>query len=273
MSLSVSHIAIKKVTADTVADTNDVLATEEPLEIRINYGKADARVQKSLSVTMRTPGADAELAVGFLFTEGIIRQYSDVKAAFTIPDNIVQVVLQEDVELDLAKLERHFYTTSSCGVCGKSSISAVKTVCDVATGADALQFSASLIYQLPDMLRRQQAVFDSTGGLHASALFDEAGNLILLREDVGRHNALDKLIGAALQTGIVPMDKHVLLLSGRASFELIQKAAMAGIRVVAAVGAPSSLAAETAAEFGMTLIGFLRGERFNIYTGNQRVRL
>ncbi len=273
MSLSTSHIAIKKVTADTVADTDDVLATEEPLEIRINYGKADARVQKSLSVTMRTPGADAELAVGFLFTEGIIKQYSDVKAAFTVPDNIVQVVLQEDVALDLAKLERHFYTTSSCGVCGKSSISAVKTVCDVATGADSLQFSASLIYQLPDMLRRQQAVFDSTGGLHASALFDEAGSLILLREDVGRHNALDKLIGAALQTGIVPMDKHVLLLSGRASFELIQKAAMAGIRVVAAVGAPSSLAAETAAEFGMTLIGFLRGERFNIYTGNQRVRL
>lgn len=271
MSLSVSHITIKKVTADTVADVDDVLATEEPLEIRINYGTADARIQKNLSVTMRTPGADTELAVGFLFTEGIIKQYSDVKGAFTIPDNIVQVVLKEDVELDLAKLERHFYTTSSCGVCGKSSISAIQTVCNVDAGSDELLIPSSLIYKLPDMLRQQQAVFDSTGGLHASALFDAAGSLILLREDVGRHNALDKLIGAALQAGIVPMDNHVLLLSGRASFELIQKAAMAGIRMVAAVGAPSSLAAQTAAAFGMTLIGFLRGERFNIYTGNQRI--
>lgn len=273
MNVAVSHIAIKKVSADTIADTDDVLATEEPLEIRINYGKADARIQKSLSVTMRTPGADTELAIGFLFTEGIIKQCSDVKGAFTIPDNIVQVVLKEDVELDLAKLERHFYTTSSCGVCGKSSINAIKTVCDVAGGADTLQVSSTLIYKLPDMLRKQQAVFDTTGGLHASALFDEAGNLILLREDVGRHNALDKLIGAALEQNIVPLDKHILLLSGRASFELIQKAAMAGIKIVTAVGAPSSLAAQTAAEFGMTLIGFLRGERFNIYTGNQRVTI
>ncbi|MBS1771902.1 MAG: formate dehydrogenase accessory sulfurtransferase FdhD [Bacteroidetes bacterium] len=271
MSLSTSNITIKKINPKGSITADDVLAAEEPLEIRLNYGPADNRIQKSISVTMRTPGNDTELAVGFLYTEGIIKSYEQVKGAFIIPDNIVQVVLKENINLDLSKLERNFYTTSSCGVCGKSSIDSVKTVCDIADIEDNLQFYAELIYKLPAILREHQQVFESTGGLHASAIFDTSGQLILTREDVGRHNALDKLIGVALEKNMIPLDKYLLLLSGRASFELIQKAAMAGIKIVAAVGAPSSLAAQTANEFGMTLIGFLRDERFNIYCGEKRI--
>jgi FdhD protein len=273
MNASTAHIAIKKVNSNGATTADDVLAAEEPLEIRLNYGPADARVQKNISVTMRTPGNDTELAVGFLYTEGIIKNYSQVKGAFLVPDNIVQVVLKDDVELDLSKLERNFYTTSSCGVCGKSSIESVKTVCEIADNNDSLQVFSQVIYKLPETLRQHQQVFASTGGLHASAIFDTNGNLILTREDVGRHNALDKLIGKALEMNMLPLDNCVLLLSGRASFELIQKAAMAGIKIVAAVGAPSSLAAQTANEFGMTLIGFLRDERFNIYCGEKRIQL
>lgn len=268
---SVAHIAIKKVNANGLVAADDILATEEPLEIRLNYGPADKRIQKSISVTMRTPGNDTELAVGFLYTEGIIKSYNEVKGCFTIPDNIVQVVLKEDIVLDLSKLERNFYTTSSCGVCGKSSIESVKTVCEIIDTDDTLQFQSQLIYKLPEILKQHQQVFASTGGLHASAIFDTGGNLILTREDVGRHNALDKLIGVVLEKDMLPLNNYLLLLSGRASFELIQKAAMAGIKIVAAVGAPSSLAAQTASEFGMTLIGFLRDERFNIYCGEKRI--
>ena len=273
MSSSTSHIAIKKVNPNGITTTNDTLAVEEPLEIRLNYGPANARIQKSISVTMRTPGNDTELAIGFLYTEGIIKSYQQVKGAFVIPDNIVQVVLKEDIELDLSKLERNFYTTSSCGVCGKSSIESIKTVCEIADTGNEVQFSAAIIHQLPAILKEHQQVFATTGGLHASAIFDIEGNLLLTREDVGRHNALDKLIGAALEKSMLPLDNCLLLLSGRASFELIQKAAMAGIKIVAAVGAPSSLAAQTANEFGMTLIGFLRDERFNIYCGDKRILL
>lgn len=269
--VAITQINIKKVNANCVTDASDILAAEEPLEIKLEYGPNDGRVRKSLSITMRTPGNDAELATGFLFTEGIITRLNDINAVTTLLENTVQVSLAEDISLDMTKLERHFYTTSSCGVCGKSSIDAVRTVCKIPVSDDELHFPASLIYKLPDMLRRQQDVFESTGGLHASALFDTSAELLLVREDVGRHNALDKLVGAALEKGLLPLDKYLLLLSGRASFELVQKAAMAGIRLVAAVGAPSSLAVELAEESGITLIGFLRGERFNIYSNAERI--
>jgi FdhD protein len=275
--------------------TEDLLAVEEPLEIRIVYGQKDGRQQKNISVTMCTPGNDIELACGFLFTEGIIRSKEDILNCNTSGDNIVTVELQPGISFDPKKIERHFYTSSSCGVCGKSSIDAVKNVFTHDGTKDNIQISASVIIKLPDSLRKQQEVFEHTGGLHASALFDLEGNLLLTREDVGRHNALDKLIGATFQIGrnlqgflqirdseqskplegsssiTIPLDKHILLLSGRASFELIQKAAMAGIKIVCAVGAPSSLAVEMAKESEMTLVGFLRDERFNIYCGEQRI--
>jgi FdhD protein len=226
---------------------------------------------------MRTPGNDFELAVGFLFTEGIIEnigQVASIKHCNGLHENVVRVELIDGLELDMSKLERNFYTTSSCGVCGKSSIDAVKTVCRLQEQvADDLQFSSEVIYRLPDVLRQNQSIFNNTGGLHGCALFDNSGNLLLAREDVGRHNALDKLIGASLQQNLFPLNNYLLLLSGRASFELVQKAYMAGIKIVAAVGAPSSLAVEMANDAGITLIGFLRGEKFNIYSGEQRISL
>jgi len=275
---SVSHNHIIKVNGSETTETVDLLAAEEPLEIRLGYGPQDQREQKSISVTMRTPGHDFELALGFLFTEGIIRSPDQVYAirycteANTIEnkENIVRVELNENVTIDFAKLQRNFYTTSSCGVCGKESINAVRVVCQSAVRSPQLSVERELIVALPDKLRAKQNVFEYTGGLHASATFDTESNLIMLREDVGRHNALDKLIGASLSQH-QPLDQQILLLSGRASFELIQKAAIAGIQIVCAVGAPSNLAVSLAQEFGITLIGFLRGERFNIYTSPERI--
>jgi FdhD protein len=219
---------------------------------------------------MCTPGHDEELAVGFLFTEGIITSKDDIMNCGSA-GNIVIAALRPGISFDPKKIERHFYTSSSCGVCGKSSIDAVKNVFTTNGTKDNIHINAAALTKLPESLRKKQEVFEHTGGLHASALFDLNGNLLLTREDVGRHNALDKLIGASLNAGEVPMDKHILLLSGRASFELIQKAAMAGIKVVCAVGAPSSLAVELAKETDMTLVGFLRDGRFNIYCGEQRI--
>ncbi|WP_419801000.1 formate dehydrogenase accessory sulfurtransferase FdhD [Mucilaginibacter sp.] len=275
--VSVTPLTIVKVDENTSIYAEDFLAAEEPLEIRLGYGPAQNRVQKSISVTMRTPGNDFELAIGFLFTEGIIEnsgQVASVKHCNGLNENVVRVALIDSLELDMSKLERNFYTTSSCGVCGKSSIDAVKTVCRLPkASADHLRFSAEMIYKLPELLRQKQKIFDHTGGLHGCGLFDANGSLLLAREDVGRHNALDKLIGAALQQGLFPLDKYLLLLSGRASFELIQKAYMAGIKIVAAVGAPSGLAVQMAADSDITLIGFLRGQRFNIYCGEQRISI
>ncbi len=254
-----------------------MLAAEEPLEIRIVFGDKDQRIQKSISVTMRTPGNDFELATGFLFTEGIIKDAEDITAikhCNGLNENVVRVELKEDVAVEMNKLERNFYTTSSCGVCGKSSIEAVKTVCRLPEiNNDTLTFSSEIIYLLPDILRSRQDVFDFTGGLHGCGLFDIEGNLLLTREDVGRHNALDKLIGASLNTSLFPLNKYLLLLSGRASFELIQKAWMAGIKIIAAVGAPSSLAVQMAEESGITLIGFLRNKTYNIYSGSHRIEI
>jgi len=272
---SVSSLSIKKVNAGNVADSDDLLAVEEPLEIRLKYHGPSGPVEQNISITMRTPGNDPELAVGFLFTEGILKKFSDVVSVSqnSLDGNIVVVELNDKLDFDMKKLERHFYTSSSCGVCGKSSIEAVRTVSGFRFPVSGFTIDAALLHTLPGLLREKQNVFESTGGLHASAVFDAAGKLILLREDVGRHNALDKLIGAALENNMIPLSETILLLSGRASFELIQKASMAGIPVVAAVGAPSSLAVELARESGMTLIGFLRNERFNIYCGEERVVL
>ncbi|HTN46158.1 MAG TPA: formate dehydrogenase accessory sulfurtransferase FdhD [Flavipsychrobacter sp.] len=259
----------------------DGLAREEPLEIRIRYGPLAQRKSKSISVTMRTPGNDIELALGFLFTESIIQSRLQIMQAAHIAhaktqeskENIIQVLLREDVQPDLEKLQRNFYTTSSCGVCGKESVDAVKLECPVYIQKD-VRFSKNMLLKLPGTLREHQNIFSATGGIHAAAFFNMQGNLLLLREDVGRHNALDKLIGASLFTELdseIDPTGCILLLSGRASFELLQKAAMAGIPVVCAVGAPSSLALQMAAEFNITLIGFLREDRFNVYTGRERV--
>ncbi|MFB9844573.1 formate dehydrogenase accessory sulfurtransferase FdhD [Mucilaginibacter ginsenosidivorans] len=273
-------LPIVKVHDDEADHSLDSLAIEEPLEIRIGYGPAENRQIKNVSITMRTPGNDGELAAGFLFTEGIIRQREDILSADHCviacaenKENVIQVDLKEDVIPSLNNTERNFYTTSSCGVCGKGSINAIRTVSIYDGGVGENHVSDDRLYSLPDILKRHQQVFADTGGLHASALFDAAGELILLREDVGRHNALDKLIGAALNAGMLPLNTHILLLSGRASFELVQKAAMAGINIIAAVGAPSSLAVQLAEEFKISLVGFLRGRRFNIYTQPQRILL
>ncbi|MCF0054119.1 formate dehydrogenase accessory sulfurtransferase FdhD [Dyadobacter sp. CY356] len=272
---SVKHINIKKVSINGIVDAEDQLAVEEPLEIRINYDLDGEQTKKSISVTMRTPGNDEELAVGFLFTEGIIKdrnQVTNIKSDL-FDDNKVTVTLAENVTPKLQTSERNFYTTSSCGVCGKSSIDAIKTVSSYRGENDDISVSGGLFYTLQETLRNQQEVFQNTGGLHASALFDLEGSFVLLREDVGRHNALDKVIGASFLSEQLPLTNTILLLSGRASFELIQKASMAGIKIVAAIGAPSSLALQLAEDFGITLIGFLGRERFNIYSGSQRIML
>lgn len=258
---------IRRVQQGMVAEVEDVLATEEPLEIRIVYGPN--RTHKNLAVTMRTPGNDIELATGFLYTEGIISKQVDITACKQLNDNAVQVELDKSIALDLKSIDRNFYTTSSCGVCGKASIDAIKTECAIYDKAKPFTVSAETIYTLPEKLRAQQSAFDETGGIHAAALFDLAGNIIMVREDVGRHNALDKLVGAALNGGMIPLQQHILLLSGRASFELVQKATMAGLKVIVSVGAPSSLAVQTADEFGITLIGFAKKDKFNIYCNSE----
>jgi FdhD protein len=251
----------------------DVLAVEEPLEIRLGCDGGGKHAHRAVSVTMRTPGHDDELAVGFLFTEGIIVSPEQVRSVRSCKaNNVVRVDLQPGVTVDLARLERHFYTSSSCGVCGKTALEAVRIHSRHRPRPGWPIVEPGIIHRLPEALRSAQAVFDRTGGLHAAALFDPAGNLLCLREDVGRHNALDKLIGAQFLAGKNALSESVLLVSGRASFELVQKAAVAGIPILAAVGAPSSLAVDLAREHGLTVLGFVRQERFNIYTGADRIR-
>ena len=269
--VSVRQMPVTKVNGREATTFSDTLSVEEPLEIGICYEAPAGPVSKNISVTMRTPGNDIELALGFLFTEGILSSYEQVKhvrhADTDSASNRVEVSFAEDYRPQLAQADRNFYTTSSCGVCGKGSIESIKTVSpfrDMDRPLAAL--SASMLYALPQKLRAAQNNFSATGGIHASGLFSmDDGSLLLLREDVGRHNALDKLIGAALMDHLLPLNRHVLLLSGRASFELLQKASMAGIRLVAAIGAPSSLAVDLARESGITLLGFLRESRFNMY--------
>ncbi|RPF31605.1 formate dehydrogenase accessory sulfurtransferase FdhD [Streptomyces sp. TLI_185] len=261
---------------DAVTSTRpDTLVAEEPLEIRLNG--------RPLAITMRTPGDDFALAAGFLVSEGVLTRAEEVAnivyCAGATADgsntyNVVDVQLAPGVPVPDISLERNVYTTSSCGLCGKASLDAVRTTARWPI-ADTLSIrvTPALLSALPDQLRAAQRVFDRTGGLHAAALFSPEGELLDLREDVGRHNAVDKLIGRALQSGRLPLSQSILLVSGRASFELAQKAVMAGIPLLAAVSAPSSLAVDLAAETGLTLVGFLRGASMNVYTGEQRIDL
>lgn len=270
----VQHISIQKISAGEITQADDLVAVEEPLEIQLAYSTATGRMQKNIAVTMRTPGHDEELAAGFLFTEGIINNaaaIAEIKQPAT-DENQLLVMLKENVVPVLANAARNFYSTSSCGICGKASIEAINTLSQYGNDKDNILINASVLYPLQTELKKQQKVFEDTGGIHASALFDLNGNFIMLREDVGRHNALDKIIGAALLNNQLPLNNCILLLSGRASFELVQKAVMAGIKIIAAVGAPSSLAVELAEETGITLIGFLREERFNVYSGEERIK-
>lgn len=269
-AFSTRSVHIIKFNDDHAEAQNDLLSVEEPLEIGIRYG---LNLEfKSLSVTMRTPGHDEELALGFLLGEGIISDFEQVVGTVQEDANRITVVLHEEVPFDPTKFERHIYTTSSCGICAKASIEAVRVEGTLPAMPQHWSVQASVLYQLPALLRARQADFSSTGGLHAAALFTQRGEFMYLREDVGRHNALDKVIGYALQTAQPPLRTRILLLSGRASFELMQKAALAGISFVAAVGAPSTLAVQLAREMNMTLVGFLRGNRCNVYAGEERVR-
>lgn len=274
----------------------DLLAVEEPLECQLAFGPSDQRIVKSISVTMRTPGHDFELAAGFLMTEGVVRDPSDIAqisyAAVSLPPkartrdeeseiapvalpyqperNIVRVELEPNVSVSLANLQRNFYTTSSCGICGKASLLALRTVCPP-RAKNEFCIPAELLYSLVARLRDAQNVFERTGGLHASGLFDASGRLFSSREDVGRHNAVDKLLGAEFLADRTPLRERLLLLSGRASFELLQKALMGGVPMVVSVGAPSSLAVQVAKDFDITLVGFLRTDHFNVYHGADRI--
>jgi FdhD protein len=252
----------------------DVIVMEEPLEVRVAWVEAGSLTERNVAITMRTPGNDGELATGFLFTEGVISGWEAIAAITQVADNAVRVTLTEGHLPQLSGSERNFYTTSSCGVCGKASIDAVMANCKVVTELypyDGFSVRRDVLIALPAELRSAQALFEQTGGIHACAVFGADGQVQLVREDVGRHNALDKLIGAALAADSLPMQRHILLLSGRVSFELMQKAMMAGIKVIAAVGAPSSLAVQMAEDWNVTLVGFLRGDRFNVYSGSQRI--
>ncbi len=271
------EITVHRFTANNLIKTEtDTLAVEEPLEIRLGFSENNKQSHKAVSITMRTPGDDFQLAAGFLFTEGILQsknQIADIKhcGKFPAQHNTVRIDLQENTEINFKRLERNFYTTSSCGVCGKTSLEALATGAKAIRRKDFPQVSAETIYQLPEKLRQAQTVFDKTGGLHAAALFETNGSLIDLREDVGRHNAVDKLVGARFLADKLPLDDKVLFLSGRASFELLQKAVMAQIPIVCAVSAPSSLAVAAAKNFSVTLLGFVRDGRFNIYSGIERL--
>ena len=279
MGRQVVAVPIVQVAGAEAEHGDDLLAVEEPLEIRLGYDDATGRTVRPISVTMRTPGHDVELALGFLFTEGIIRDFGAVDAVrHSGPTggkrqnrNVLTVQLRHGVAFDAGRLERHFYTTSSCGVCGKASLDALAMAATPALPPERPTLTAEVVHRLPEAVRAAQRVFERTGGLHAAALFDAGGTLLRVREDVGRHNALDKLIGAALLDGALPLHEAVLLVSGRASFELAQKALMAEIPILAAVGAPSSLAVELAERFGMTLLGFVRDGRFNVYCGGERL--
>ncbi|WP_020468981.1 formate dehydrogenase accessory sulfurtransferase FdhD [Zavarzinella formosa] len=248
----------------------DWLAHEEPLEISLEYSNGSERIRKPISITMRTPGEDLELATGFLIGEGIISSSQQV-ADHHLGANRVLLRLSAGHQPDVARLDRHFYTSSSCGVCGKATLEAISTVCQQSLPHDGFQISPEQLIRWPNMLRKAQPTFDRTGGLHAAGLFDASGRLEFVREDVGRHNAVDKVIGSACLAGRLPLANSALLVSGRASFELVQKALMAGIPLLAAVGAPSSLAVELAKRYDMTLIGFVRNDRFNVYHGAWRL--
>lgn len=269
MKQNIVTVPIQRLVADRAepaSQDQDLVAVEEPLQMRLNG--------VDLAITMRTPGNDRELVTGFLFTEGILPSREAI-ANVTTGDNSVEVTLTPEAvaaqPADVSSQTRNFYLTSSCGVCGKASVDALVAAGCSAPDRGTPKVSAEVIRQLPDRLRNSQMVFDRTGGLHAAGLADPEGNIELVREDIGRHNAVDKLIGKALLDGRVPLSDRILVVSSRASFELVQKALMAGIPMLCSVGAPSSLAIETALRFGMTLAGFVRDQRFNVYAGADRI--
>ncbi len=279
MAASSHAVGISRVSNGQRAAQSDSVAVEEPLEIRLAYSTPDGRATRSISITMRTPGNDNELAAGFLFGESIVHKAGDISSIEpcgpAAPDsgshNVVRVELGPDIEVDLGRLQRHFYTTSSCGVCGKTSLDALHVIGVEPLGNNSASYSAATLTSIPDKLRGAQTTFDETGGLHAAAAFDSAGKLLVTMEDVGRHNAVDKVIGSLFLQGRLPGTDLGLMVSGRASFELTQKALVAGLPLLAAVSAPSSLAVQLASEFDLTLVGFLRGGTFNIYSGQQRI--
>ena len=279
MAASSFSVNISKVRDGVPEAMADYVAVEEPLEIRLGYSTPDGRATRSVSITMRTPGNDRELAVGFLYTEAIIRRPEDIASIETCgppaPDsgnhNVIRVDLLPDVTVDLGKLQRHFYTTSSCGVCGKTSLDAIRVALAQPFNNVDMRFSRAVLTTIPDRLRQAQHTFEETGGLHAAAAFNSQGDLSVTMEDVGRHNAVDKVVGSLLLNKELPANELGLMVSGRASFELMQKTLVAGMPLLAAVSAPSSLAVQLAVEFNMSLIGFLRGNTFNIYAGEERI--
>ena len=272
---------ITKVLEGEAKTVSDYIVLEEPLEIQVAYGPAESRQWKTLAITMRTPGNDRQLAAGFLVGEGLLRSRDQIEAVYSCGPRYgdqgwqhrVRLTLRPGVGIDLKRLERNFYTTSSCGVCGKTSIEALAMDFFAPLPESDWQIDEAIIRSLPFRLRESQAIFQQTGGLHAAGLFDTAGRAVIVREDVGRHNAVDKVIGAQFLEGKGPLSHCILIVSGRASFELMQKAIAAGIPMLVAVGAPSSLAVEVAESFGATLIGFTKAQGFNIYAGEGRVRL
>lgn len=275
----IKSFEIKKFGAKSVEKKPDLVAWEEPLEIRLGFGEMENRQQKSISVTMRTPtGHDFELALGFLYSEGLIASFDDilsirycVDAGRQAQENIVRVELKPNIEVDLSRAERNFYATSSCGVCGKASIESIQHHCKILTNNNT-KVSATHIQSLLNILKEKQVFFKHTGGLHAALVVSLSEvELSILREDIGRHNALDKVIGAAFQANMLPLEDTILVMSSRASFEIIQKAAAAQIPIIACIGAPSSLAIETAQDLGITLIGFLRNDGFNVYSREERI--
>ena len=284
MTVSSRPISINKINGDSANPTagetvDDRVAVEEPLEIRLGYTTPEGRTARSISITMRTPGHDRELACGFLFSESIVHAAGDISnvehCGPPAPDsgihNIVRVDLAPHVEVDLGRLQRHFYTTSSCGVCGKSSLDALRVTGALPLSKVTTTFSRDVLIAMPDKLRARQDAFEATGGLHAAAAFDSQGEIVVVHEDVGRHNAVDKVVGTLLSHDLLPASELGLMVSGRASFELMQKALMAGIPLLAAVSAPSSLAVQLANEFDVSLVGFLRGDTFNIYSAKERI--
>lgn len=273
-------VPIDKFNGSVLRSQQDLLAVEEPLQIRLIYKRNGIRREKDIAITMRTPGDDIDLAVGFLFSEGVLQSSDQILRARQACGvsksnkgcNRVTLELKPLADFDPKQFERHFYVSSSCGVCGKTSIESVRSRIRFRLSPVSPNLVPDLITRLPDTFRKVQSVFEKTGGLHAAAMFDFSGNLRSIREDIGRHNAVDKLIGAEFLRGGLPLSETIMMLSGRASFELVQKALMAGIPIVAAVGAPSSLAVEMAVRFQMTLVGFLRRDQFNVYSGAFRIR-
>jgi FdhD protein len=270
---SMTPVPIRRYVDGVPSEVRDMVASEEPMEIRVVTPDAT----HSVAVTMRTPGHEFELALGFMLAEGLISGRQDVLDVSYCPDpdeiqqfNIVNVTLAPTAAFDPTMLQRNFYATSSCGVCGKASLEALRTF-GAATVGISPKITPAIIQQLPERLRATQAVFQRTGGLHASGLFTPDGELITMREDVGRHNALDKVVGHHVMEGDLPLSQHIIVVSGRASWELMQKALAAGIAAVVAVGAPSSLAVDLAQEFGQTLVGFTKPDRFNVYAGAHRI--